>query len=68
MINIKAETGRIRLREAIDEAARIAAELDDHQRELIRQLAEARDEMRPEAIAAAKGGKGMFGKLSEWFS
>ena len=42
--------------------------LDDHQRELIRQLAEARDEMRPEAIAAAKGGKGMFGKLSEWFS
>ena len=42
--------------------------LDDHQRELIRQLAEARDEMRPEAIAAAKGGKGMFGKLSVWFS
>ena len=41
--------------------------LDDHQRELLRQLAEARDESRPAAVAA-KGSKGVFGKLSEWFS
>ena len=41
--------------------------LDDHQRELLRQLAEARDESRPAAVAA-KGRKGVFGKLSEWFS
>ena len=41
--------------------------LDDHQRELLRQLAEARDEFRPAAVAA-KGSKGVFGKLSEWFS
>ena len=41
--------------------------LDDHQRELLRQLAEVRDESRPSAVAA-KGSKGVFGKLSEWFS
>ena len=41
--------------------------LDDPQRELLRQLAEARDESRPAAVAA-KGSKGVFGKLSEWFS
>lgn len=41
--------------------------LDDRQRELLRQLAEARDESVPEAVAA-KGHKGVFGKLSEWFS
>ena len=32
-----------------------------------RSLAEARDESVPEAVAA-KGQKGVFGKLSEWFS
>lgn len=41
--------------------------LDDRQRELLRQLAEERDESAPEAVAA-KGGRGVFGKLSEWFS
>lgn len=41
--------------------------LDSRQRELVRELAELRGESRPEAVAA-KGGKGMFGKLSEWFS
>ena len=41
--------------------------LNDRQRELLRQLAEERDESRPEAVAA-KAGKGVFGKLSEWFS
>ncbi len=41
--------------------------LDDRQRELLRQLADARDEARPAAVAA-KGQKGVFGKLSEWFS
>lgn len=41
--------------------------LDDRQRELLRQLAEERDELTPEGIAA-KGHKGVFGKLSEWFS
>ena len=41
--------------------------LDDRQRELLRELAEARDESVPEAVAA-KGQKGVFGKLSEWFS
>ena len=41
--------------------------LDDRQRELLRLLAEERDESVPEAIAA-KGHKGVFGKLSEWFS
>ncbi|MFT3889806.1 MAG: molecular chaperone DnaJ [Arachnia sp.] len=41
--------------------------LDDRQRDLLRQLAEARDEGRPAAVAA-KGTKGVFGKLSEWFS
>lgn len=40
--------------------------LNDAQRDLLRQLAEARDEHRPEAVAA-KAGKGVFGKLSEWF-
>ena len=40
--------------------------LDDRQRELLRELAEARDESRPSAVAAK--GKGMLGKLSEWFS
>ena len=43
------------------------AKLDDRQRELLRLLAEERDESVPEAIAA-KGHKGVFGKLSEWFS
>ena len=42
--------------------------LDDHQRELLRQLAVARDETRAEAIAAKPGKGGVFGKLSEWFS
>lgn len=41
--------------------------LDARQRELLRELAELREESRPEAVAAT-GGKGMFGKLSEWFS
>ncbi|SHI66257.1 molecular chaperone DnaJ [Tessaracoccus bendigoensis DSM 12906] len=41
--------------------------LDDKQRDLLRQLAEARDESRPAAVAA-KGHKGVRGKLSEWFS
>lgn len=42
--------------------------LDDQQRELLRQLADARDETRIEAVAAKPGKGGMFGKLSEWFS
>ncbi|MBB1510108.1 molecular chaperone DnaJ [Tessaracoccus sp. MC1756] len=42
--------------------------LDDHQRELMRQLAEARDELRAEAVTAKPGKAGVFGKLSEWFS
>lgn len=41
--------------------------LDDRQRELLRGLAEARDESAPEGVAA-QGHKGVFGKLSEWFS
>lgn len=41
--------------------------LDDRQRELLRQLAEERNEAQPEAVTA-KAGKGVFGKLSEWFS
>lgn len=41
--------------------------LDDRQRELLRELAEARDEMHVEAVTA-KHNKGVFGKLSEWFS
>ncbi len=41
--------------------------LDDRQRDLLRQLAEAREETRAEAVAA-KGGKGVLGKISEWFS
>ena len=41
--------------------------LDDTQRELLRQLAERRGESQVEAVAA-KPGKGVFGKLSEWFS
>lgn len=42
--------------------------LDDEQRELLRQLADARDELRVEAVAAKPGKGGVFGKLSEWFS
>ena len=42
--------------------------LDDHQRELLRQLADVRDETRAEAVAAKPGKAGVFGKLSEWFS
>ena len=41
--------------------------LDGKQRELLAQLAEARDETRPEA-SVAKQGKGMFGWLKEAFS
>ena len=41
--------------------------LDAKQRELLTQLAEARDETRPEA-SVAKQGKGMFGWLKEAFS
>lgn len=41
--------------------------LDDRQRELLRELAEERDETRAEAITA-KGHKGVFAKFSEWFS
>ena len=41
--------------------------LDATQRELLAQLAEARDETRPEA-SVAKQGKGMFGWLKEAFS
>lgn len=40
--------------------------LNDRQRDLLRQLADERDEHRPAGVAA-KGGKGVFGKLSEWF-
>ena len=42
--------------------------LDDAQRDLLRQLAQARDENRSGAVTTHKGGKGVLGKLSEWFS
>ena len=41
--------------------------LDDHQRDLLRQLAESRHEDHSEA-ETAKHGKGVLGKLSEWFT
>ncbi|MCB0910907.1 MAG: molecular chaperone DnaJ [Propionibacteriaceae bacterium] len=41
--------------------------IDEQQRELLRQLAELRDETRPEA-SVAKHGKGVFGWLKEQFS
>lgn len=41
--------------------------LDEQQRDLLRQLAEARNESQAEAVSA-KGTKGVFGKLHEWFS
>lgn len=40
--------------------------LDDQQRDLLRQLAEARDETRPE-VEAHRGGKGVLGWLRETF-
>ncbi len=42
--------------------------LDDRQRELLRQLADERDEMHPEADVHRGGGKGVFGWLKETFS
>ena len=41
--------------------------LDDHQRELLRQLAEARDESRPE-VSVQRHGRGMFSRLRDAFS
>lgn len=41
--------------------------LDDHQRELLRQLAEARDESRPEAAVHKGQGKGVLGWLRDAF-
>jgi molecular chaperone DnaJ len=42
--------------------------LDDQQRDLLRKLAEARDETRPEASVARAGGKGFFGRLKDAFA
>ena len=42
--------------------------IDDRQRELLRQLAEERDEMHPEADVHRGGGKGVFGWLKETFA
>lgn len=41
--------------------------LDDEQRELLRQLAEQRDEVRPE-VSVQKHGKGVFGRLRDAFA
>jgi molecular chaperone DnaJ len=41
--------------------------LDDQQRELLRQLAELRDEMRPE-VTVQKTGRGVFGRLRDAFA
>ena len=50
---------------AHDRVARLPR-LDEHQRELLRQLADIRDESRPE-VEAHKGGKGVLGWLRETF-
>ena len=42
--------------------------LDDAQRDLLRKLAEERDETRPEASVARAGGKGFFGRLKDAFA
>lgn len=42
--------------------------LDEAQRELLRQLAQERDETRPEASVARAGGKGFFGRLKDAFA
>ncbi len=42
--------------------------LDDRQREILRQLADERDEMQPEADVHHGSGKGVFGWLKETFS
>ena len=42
--------------------------LDDAQRDLLRQLAQERNETRPEASVARAGGKGFFGRLKDAFA
>ena len=42
--------------------------LDDAQRDLLRQLAQERNETRPEASVARSGGKGFFGRLKDAFA
>lgn len=42
--------------------------LNDSQRDLLRKLAEERDETRPEASVARAGGKGFFGRLKDAFT
>ena len=44
------------------------SKLDDRQRELLRELADVRDEMHPEADVHRGSGKGVFGWLKETFS
>jgi molecular chaperone DnaJ len=41
--------------------------IDDEQRELLRQLAELRDETRPE-VSVQKAGRGVFGRLRDAFA